>query len=279
MWPGIHYNGIAAFRQDCHGAQMAFLEPVAVSPMLFVILTCVAVVSGTVDAIAGGGGLIMMPALITAGLPPHLVLGTNKLQSILGTSMATWRFRRAGMLSLRAGLPFAALGLAGAVFGAMLIRRIDNHVLSLIVPLLLIGVALYTTMSRRMEDSDVPARLGPRGYAPVVAGIGFYDGFFGPGAGQFYATSLVSLRGMGLTRAMGLTKLLNVASNFGSLIVFVSGGQVIWLLGLSMGLGAMTGAVIGSRLATRHGAAVIRPLLVTVSLLLTAKLIWNWFVP
>jgi uncharacterized membrane protein YfcA len=256
---------------------MTLLEPVAVSPMLFVVLTCVAVVSGTVDAIAGGGGLIMMPVLITTGLPPHLVLGTNKLQSILGTLVATWRFHGAGMLSFRAGLPFAALSLVGAVAGSVLIRRIDGHVLGLIVPLLLIGVALYTVLSRRMEDMDVPPRLGPGGYAPVVGAIGFYDGFFGPGAGQFYATSLVSLRGMGLTRAMGLTKLLNVASNLGSLFVFAAGGQVLWLLGLSMGLGAMTGAVLGSRLATRHGAAVIRPLLVTVSLALTAKLIWNWF--
>jgi uncharacterized membrane protein YfcA len=256
---------------------MSVLEPVAVSPVLFVVLACVGVISGTVDAIAGGGGLIMMPALIATGLPPHLVLGTNKLQSILGTSMATWRFRRAGLLSLRAGLPFAALSLAGAVAGAMLIRRIDARALGLIVPLLLVGVALYSVLSRRMEDHDAPPRLTARGYAPVVGGIGFYDGFFGPGAGQFYATSLVSLRGMGLTRAMGLTKLLNVASNLGSLIVFAAGGQVLWLLGVTMGLGAMTGALIGSRLATRHGAAVIRPLLVTVSLLLTTKLIWNWF--
>jgi uncharacterized membrane protein YfcA len=256
---------------------MSVLEPVSVSPVLFVVLACVAVVSGTVDAIAGGGGLIMMPALIATGLPPHLVLGTNKLQSILGTSMASWRYRRAGLLSLRAGLPFATLSLAGAVAGAVLIRHIDARALGLIVPLLLIGVALYTVLSRRMEDHDAPPRLDTAGYAPVVGAIGFYDGFFGPGAGQFYATSLVSLRGMGLTRAMGLTKLLNVASNLGSLIVFAAGGQVLWLLGLTMGLGAMTGAVIGSRLATRHGAAVIRPLLVTVSLLLTTKLIWNWF--
>jgi len=250
---------------------MTLLDPVSISPMLFVVLTGVAVITGTVDAVAGGGGLIMMPALIATGLPPHLVLGTNKLQSILGTAMATWRFRRAGMLSLRAGLPFAMLSLLGAVAGSMLIRRIDAHVLGLIVPLLLIGVSGYTVLSRRMEDVDAPPRLSGRAYAPVVAGIGFYDGFFGPGAGQFYATSLVSLRGM------GLTKLLNVTSNLGSLIVFGAGGQVLWLLGLCMGLGAMTGAVIGSRLATRHGAAVIRPLLVTVSLLLTAKLIWNWF--
>ena len=256
---------------------MTLLEPVSVSPVLFVVLTGVAVVSGTVDAIAGGGRLIMLPALIATGLPPHLVLGTNKVQSIMGTSMATWRYRRAGLLSLRAGLPLAALSLLGAVTGSLLIRRIDGRALALIVPLLLVGVAVYTMLSRRMEDHEAPPRIGIGAYRPVVTGIGFYDGFFGPGAGQFYATSLVSLRGMGLTRAMGLTKLLNVASNLGSVIVFASGGQVLWLLGLTVGLGAMTGAMIGSRLATRHGAAVIRPLLVTVSLLLTAKLIWNWF--
>lgn len=257
---------------------LAVIGPVSFNPALFVVLTGVAIASGTVDAIAGGGGLIMMPALIAAGLPVHWVLGTNKLQSILGTSVAAWRFRRAGMLGLRAGLPLATLSFAGAVAGAILIRMIQPRALGLIVPLLLVGVALYTVLSRRMEDQDLPPRLGAAAYAPVVGAIGFYDGFFGPGAGQFYATSLVSLRGMGLTRAMGLTKLLNVFSNLGSLVVFVAGGQVLWLLGLTMGLGAMTGALIGSRLATRHGAAVIRPLLVTVSLLLTARLIWNWFI-
>lgn len=249
----------------------------SISPALYAALTGLAVVTGTVDAIAGGGGLIMLPALIATGLPPHLVLGTNKLQSILGTGVASWRFWRAGTFSMRAGLPLAALCLLGAGAGSLLIRRIDSHALGLVVPLLLVGVALYTMLSRRMEDHDAPPQLTAAGYAPVAGAIGFYDGFFGPGAGQFYATTLVSLRGLGLTRAIGLTKLLNVASNLGSLVVFVAGGQVLWLLGLCMGLGAMTGAMIGSRLATRHGAAVIRPLLVTVSLLLTARLIWNWY--
>jgi uncharacterized protein len=258
-------------------SMVAFLQPVSVSPALYAVLTCVAVITGGVDAIAGGGGLIMMPALIATGLPPHLVLGTNKLQSCMGTSVATWRYRRAGLVSLRAGLPYALLALAGAAVGSVLIRQIRPHALGLVVPLLLLAVSGYTVLARRMEDHDLPARLSVRGYAPVAAGIGFYDGFFGPGAGQFYATSLVTLRGMGLTRAMGLTKLLNAMSNLGSLLVFVAGGQVIWLLGLCMGLGSMTGAVIGSRLATRHGARVIRPLLITVSVLLTARLIWAWF--
>ncbi len=247
------------------------------TPALYGTLTAVAVVSGTVDAIAGGGGLIMMPVLIGTGLPVPLVLGTNKLQSIMGTTVATWRYRRAGLVSVRRGLPLALLSLIGAGAGAMLIRRIDAHVLGLIVPVLLIAVAVYTVLSPRMDDRDAPPRIGEPGYAPVAAGIGFYDGFFGPGAGQFFTASLVSLRGMGLTRAAALTKLLNVASNLGSLVVFAAGGQVIWLLGLTMGLGAMTGALIGSRLATRHGARVIRPLLVTVSLALTGRLVWAWF--
>lgn len=253
------------------------MSPDAIPPAIYALLTGVAVVSGTVDAIAGGGGLIIMPVLIATGLPPHAVLGTNKLQSIMGTLVATWRFARAGLLSWRRGLPLALCSLLGAAAGAELIRRFDAHLLKLIVPLLLMGMALYTVLSRRMEDHDGPDRLGAGGYAPVAGGIGFYDGFFGPGAGQFYAASLVTLRGMGLTRAVGLTKLLNVASNLGSLIVFALGGQVIWLLGIVMGAGAMTGAMIGSRLATRHGARVIRPLLVTVSLALTAKLVWAWF--
>ncbi len=257
---------------------MSVIDPATVSPALYAALGSLAVVTGAVDAVAGGGGLIMMPALIATGLPPHWVLGTNKLQSIIGTTTAAWRFRRAGLFSLRAGLPLAVLSLIGAAVGALLIRRIDAHALRLIVPLLLIGMAGYTLLSGRMADQEEEPRLGPRGFAPVVAGIGFYDGFFGPGAGQFFAASLVGLRGMGLTRAMGLTKLLNMASNLGSLVIFAAGGQVLWRLGLVMGLGAMTGALIGSRLATRHGAALIRPLLVTVSLALTAKLLWAWFV-
>ncbi|MEO0032939.1 MAG: hypothetical protein RIS94_2697, partial [Pseudomonadota bacterium] len=145
--------------------------------------------------------------------------------------------------------------------------------------LLLMAVALYTVLSPRMDDSDSHARLTDRGYLPVAGTVGFYDGFFGPGAGQFYTTTLVSLRGLGLTRATGLTKLLNVTSNIASGIVFALGGQVLWMLGLCMGMGAIAGAWLGSHAATRFGAKVIRPLLVTVSLGLTGRLVWAWFNP
>ena len=247
------------------------------SPMMVAALMATGVVSGTIDAIAGGGGLIMLPALIASGLPPQVVLGTNKLQSVMGTSVAAWRYHRAGLYTLRDRWPLAALAFGGAVCGAMLVRRIDNHLLGLVVPLLLVAMAIYTLFSPRMEDRAGVARVSARGFAPVMGIVGFYDGFFGPGAGQFYTMGLVALRGEGLTRATGTTKLVNVASNLGSLAVFLLAGQVAVELALAIAVGSMTGATIGSRLATRHGARLIRPLLVVISLALTARLVWNWF--
>lgn len=248
-----------------------------IEPWLYPALTAVAVLTGFVDAIAGGGGLIMMPALIYTGLPPHVVLGTNKVQSACGTAMATLRYHRAGLFAIRPNLPAVAAIFAGALAGALVIQRFDADVLRLVVPLLLMGIALYTVFSPRMDDHDSKARLSERGYLPAAGAVGFYDGFFGPGAGQFYTTTLVGLRGLGLTRATGLTKLFNLTSNVASIVVFASGGQVLWLLGLCMGAGAMTGAWLGSHWATRLGARLIRPLLVTVSLGLTARLVWSWF--
>jgi uncharacterized membrane protein YfcA len=206
-----------------------------------------------------------------------VVLGTNKVQSMCGTSIATWRYHKAGLFSLRANLRTAAVVFAGAVVGALLVQRFDAHLLRLIVPLLLMAVALYTVFSPRMTDDDRHGHMTENAYVPVAGGVGFYDGFFGPGAGQFYTTTLVGLRGMGLTRATGLTKLLNLTSNVASVIVFATGGQVLWLLGLCMGAGAMTGAWFGSHYATRFGARLIRPLLVVVSLALTGRLLWTWF--
>jgi len=248
-----------------------------IEPWLYPALTAVAVLTGFVDAIAGGGGLIMMPALIYTGLPPHAVLGTNKVQSACGTAMATLRYHRAGLFAIRPNLPTVAAIFAGALAGALVIQRFDADVLRLVVPLLLMGIALYTVFSPRMDDHDRKARLSERGYLPAAGAVGFYDGFFGPGAGQFYTTTLVGLRGLGLTRATGLTKLFNLTSNVASIVVFASGGQVLWLLGLCMSAGAMTGAWLGSHWATRLGARLIRPLLVTVSLALTARLVWSWF--
>ena len=248
-----------------------------IDPWIYPALTLVAVLTGFIDAVAGGGGLIMMPALLYAGIPPHLALGTNKVQSMCGTGMALRNFRAAGLVAIKPNLGTAAFVFAGAAAGAFVIQRFSAEVLALIVPLLLMGVALYTVFSPRIYDRDRDSALSDKAYRPVGAGIGFYDGFFGPGAGQFYATTLVGLRGLGLTRATALTKLFNVTSNIASVIVFALGGQVLWLLGLCMAVGAMIGSWLGSHTAAKFGAKLIRPLLVVVSLGLTARLVWDWF--
>ncbi len=248
-----------------------------IEPWEFAILTAVAVLTGFIDAIAGGGGLIMMPALLTAGLPPIQALGTNKLQSMLGTSMATGNYGRAGLIDWRASRGKVAAVFAGASVGVIEVQMIDGKVLGLVIPLLLMACATYVLLSPRMNDEDAKERLSPAGYAPVGAGIGFYDGFFGPGTGSFFTASLVGLRGMGLTRATALTKLLNLTSNVASVIFFAIGGKIIWTLGLSMAAGAMLGNYIGSRTAMRFGARLIRPLLVILSLGLTARLLYAAF--
>lgn len=248
-----------------------------IDPLLYGSLTAVAVVTGFIDSIAGGGGLIMMPTLLFAGLPPHIALGTNKLQSICGTTMAAYRYRRAGLFRVRPNLLVVGVVFIAALLGAVAILWIDGKALSLLVPVLLLAVALYTVFSPRMEDHESEPRITDRQYLPLAGGIGFYDGFFGPGTGSFFAVSLVGLRGFGLTRATGLAKLLNLTSNAASLVVFALSRQINLPLGLCMALGAMTGAWLGAHSATRFGAKLIRPLLITASLALTGKLIWSWF--
>ena len=247
-----------------------------IEPSTYAALTATAVLTGFIDSIAGGGGLIMMPALLFAGLPPVNALATNKLQSMFGTSIATWNYARKGMIDGRGHGLTLALIFAGAALGVWLVQRVEPGALKLVISGLLLGVALYVLVSPRMGDEDAHERLSRRGYAPVGGLLGLYDGFFGPGVGSFFTASLVGLRGMGLTRATATTKLFNLTSNVASVIFFALAGKMMWLLGLTMAGGAMIGGYIGSHTAMRFGAKVIRPLLVTLSLALTARLLWGY---
>ena len=248
-----------------------------IEPWIFAALTATAALTGFIDAIAGGGGLIMMPALLSAGIPPINALATNKLQSMFGTSVACSNYARKGLIDWRANSLGVAFVFAGATIGVLAVQAIDTKALSLIIPLLLVSVAAYVLISPRMSDEDAHQRISARGYAPVGAAIGAYDGFFGPGTGSFFTASLVGLRGLGLTRATALTKLFNLTSNVASVLFFAIGGKIFWLLGLCMAAGAMLGGWIGSHTAMRFGAQVIRPLLVILSLGLTVRLLWTYF--
>ena len=247
-----------------------------IDPWIIATLTGIAVLTGFIDAIAGGGGLIMMPALLFAGVPPIEALGTNKLQSMFGTATAFRNFAAKKLVDWRQHKGTMALVFIGASVGVIAVQSIDAGALRLIIPLLLVAVALYVLVSPRMGDEEAHERVGARGYGPVAGAIGAYDGFFGPGTGSFFTATLVGLRGLGLTRATALTKLLNLTSNLASVLFFALGGKILWLLGLSMAAGAMLGGYIGSHTAMRFGAAVIRPLLVTLSLALTARLLWTY---
>ena len=248
-----------------------------IEPWLLIVMALVAVLTGFLDAVAGGGGLVMMPALLFAGLPPQLALGTNKSQSIAGTTMAFVNYARAGLVDWRKEKWLGLLALVCAGTGSLLVQQISTRALELIVPLLLMGVALYVLLSPRMDDTQAHQVLTRKGYAPVAGAIGFYDGFFGPGTGSFFAATQVGLRGEGLTRATAHAKLFNMMTNVASVIVFAAGGKIVWTLGLACAAGAVTGSWLGSRFAVKLGARLIRPLLVAVSLALTARLVWGWF--
>ncbi|MFV0643117.1 MAG: TSUP family transporter, partial [Sphingomonadaceae bacterium] len=217
------------------------LESFTPEPWLFMVLPLVALAAGFVDSIAGGGGLLMMPSLLAAGLPPHFALGTNKLQSSWGTMMACRTYWKGGLVHIRGNFPLVMIAFTGAVCGSFAVQQISAQALDYIVPVCLIGVVIYTFFSRRMTDDDAHHILTRRGYAPVAGGIGFYDGFFGPGTGQFFTASLVALRGYGLTRAAANCKLFNLTTNIAALMTFALGGKVLWLLGLCMAVGSMTG--------------------------------------
>jgi uncharacterized membrane protein YfcA len=248
-----------------------------IEPWLYPALTTVAVLTGFIDAIAGGGGLIMMPALLFAGIPPLQALGTNKLQSMFGTAMALVNYARSGLVEWRRNRLTVVLVFAGALAGAAVVQSLDVAILNLVIPLLLVAIALYVLLSPRMSDEDAHHRVTSRGYAPAGAAIGFYDGFFGPGTGTFFTASLVALRGYGLTKATALTKMFNFASNVASVALFAFGGHMLWLLGLCMAAGAMIGGWLGSHTALKFGANLIRPLLVAISLGLTGRLLWTYF--
>lgn len=233
-----------------------------------------AFVAGFVDAIAGGGGLITIPALLLAGIPPVEAVATNKLQGTFGSGMASWRFWKAGYVEPEGLKINVAATLAGAILGALVLPLIDASLLQRIIPLLLIGVALYFAFGPKASDADSKARLSPLAFAlGVCLPIGFYDGMFGPGTGSFFTIGFVSLAGFGLLKATANTKIVNFTSNLASLAVFVALGHIIYPVGLAMAVGQASGAYIGSKTAMTYGAKIIRPLIIVVSCALALKLL------
>ena len=212
-------------------------------PLLFVI----ACIAGTVDAIAGGGGLITLPALLALGLPAPIALATNKLQGTFGSGSAAWNFARRGAVDWRECWLGFALTSVGALAGTyMTVRVLDQHLLSLIIPWLLGAIVVYMIFQPQLGEARRHHRLErPAFYALFGLGLGFYDGFFGPGAGSFWIIAFVTLLGHDFLRASAHARVMNFASNLASFVLFAAMGKVLWLPGLVMGAGQFIGGRIG----------------------------------
>lgn len=243
---------------------------------LTLMLIAAAFAAGFVDSIAGGGGLITLPALMLAGVPPAQALATNKVQGAFGAATAAISYARRGHVQPMRQIKAALVAFVAGLCGALLVSYIPTQTLRYLLPVLLIAIAVFFALKPGLDDRDRVQRLKPAVFtALIVPLIGFYDGLLGPGAGAFYMLSFVMLAGYGILKATAHTKMLNFASNLGSLLAFSVVGQPLWILGLLMAAAQVVGAVLGARLAMRIGAKVIKPLLVITSSALALRLIWQ----
>ncbi|WP_299494234.1 TSUP family transporter [uncultured Shewanella sp.] len=245
---------------------------------LVIILFFVAIFAGFIDSIAGGGGLLTIPVLMWVGLSPTAALATNKLQACGGSFFASFYFIRKGVIKI-GEIKWAILcAFIGASFGTIAVQLIDASILEVLLPFLILGLGGYFLFSKKMSDQDRHQVFGVGVFALTAAlGIGFYDGFFGPGTGSFFALAFVSLLGFGLAKATAHAKILNLATNIASLIFFALGGKVLWLLGGIMLLGQAVGASLGASLVLSQGTKLVKPLVVSMSLLMSIKILMTQY--
>ncbi|MHC2144398.1 sulfite exporter TauE/SafE family protein [Pseudomonas sp. 210_17 TE3656] len=243
------------------------------------ILAAVAFVAGFIDAIAGGGGLLTTPALLTAGMPPHLVLGTNKLSSTFGSATAGFTYYRRKLFHPDQWRHALGGTFVGALIGAVVAHYLPAEWLNKMLPAIVFLCGVYLLFGGTPKaplDADVPVKK--KWQLPQGLTLGFYDGVAGPGTGAFWTVSTLLLYPIDLVKASGVARSMNFVSNAAALSVFIFSGQVDWLVGLSMGSALMVGAFFGARTAISGGSKFIRPVFITVVLALTVRLAWqHWF--
>ena len=230
------------------------------------------------DSIAGGGGIISLPILLSVGIPPHQALGTNKLQGSFGSFTAAVNYSRKGLVDYKKIVPGVLFTALGAVLGTVVIQMLSTVFLQHVIPFFLAGVFFYTLFSPDMGGRDSGPKL-PEQLFYITAGmiLGFYDGFFGPGTGSFWTLAFVLLLGLDLKKATAHTKITNFTSNIISLTVFIFGGKVLFLTGIIMGSGQMAGAFTGSKLVIRNGVGFVRGFFLSVVAVTVIKLIYSTY--
>lgn len=238
---------------------------------LYTVLFLTGLISGLVDAIAGGGGLISLPMLLSIGIPPHIALGTNKLQTTIGTSVATYSFYTKKLFSLKTVYKGLAFGLVGASLGAITSQIVSSDILNTIIPFLLLFILGYTLLSPAMGQSQTPAKMSePLCFATFGFILGFYDGFFGPGTGSLWVFVLTFFLGYNFINATAYAKVFNLKSNIFATVLFIAGGAINYHIAFCMASGQIIGGRLGAKLAIWRGASLIRPvflMMVTTTIL------------
>ncbi len=244
------------------------------------LLFAVAFVAAFIDAIAGGGGLITIPALLMAGMPPAMALGTNKLQAFGGSLSASLYFLRKKAVNLREFGFILFMIFIGSVIGTLLIQSIDSSLVKKGLPFLILAIGLYFLFTPKLGENDKKQRLSYPIFALSLGiTLGFYDGFFGPGTGSLMNLACVLLLGFNLTKATAHAKVMNLTSNIASVIFFLIGGHIAWTAGFVMMSGSLIGANFGAKMVMSKGKRLIRPMVVAMSFIMTVKMAYDqgWF--
>ncbi len=237
--------------------------------MELIFVTCASLLAGFVDAIVGGGGLVLVPALFAAFPTTHpaTLFGVNKGASICGTAVATAQYARRVELRWAALLPAALTGFAGSMAGAWLVTEISPQFLRKLLPLVLLGVLLYTLAKKELGRHHAPRFAGrAETLAACAIGlvIGFYDGFFGPGTGSFLVFLFVRWLGYDFLNASASAKLINTATNLAALLLFAFKGYVWWHIALTLAVANVLGSLLGTHMALKHGAGFVRVVFIVV---------------
>lgn len=250
--------------------------------MDLLLASAASLLAGFVDAIVGGGGLVLIPSLFALfpQAAPATLFGTNKAASVWGTSLATWQYSRRVDLPWAALLPAALVCLVGAWWGAWTVTQVSPQMLRKALPLVLAAVLLYTLVRKDLGRAHQPRFEGRRQTlvaSAIALCIGFYDGFFGPGTGSFFVFLFVRVLGYDFLHASAAAKLLNAASNVAAIALFAYTGHVWWHFALAMAVANVLGSWAGTHLALRHGAGFVRGVFILVVLVLLLKTSWDAF--
>ena len=245
----------------------------------FLIVLPLVFFAGLVDSIAGGGGLISLPAYLAAGLPPHFALGNNKFSSSFGTLVATLRYYHGGLIDLKVALVSAGFALAGSFLGTRAVLLIDPGFLRYVLIVLVPAVTIFTLLNKNLgvhnnsHQTEVKTKFILAAIASAV--VGFYDGFFGPGTGAFLILFYTLMLKYDFVTANANTKVVNLASNVAAVITFMAHGKVIYALGIPAAACGIAGNLLGAKIVMSKGAKVIRPIFIFVLLLLLAKIVYD----